>query len=197
MEQSVLKARIAGLSQKEQEQLFREAAFGHKANALEIILDAVKIKPELLREAFYHAATYNHKITAKVLIDKPDTDINWSNEDNWNLTSGMRAAMNDHKEIVNMIFDRADFDPNVVVIDRRYSGVDFEKTILTQEFGYTPKNKIKRPKEAWKRRLLRDRRVDWNLHNELIEKREKMNPVIAQQDNLKAQLRPIKRALGL
>ena len=201
--------KIKSLPTEGQEELFRIAAFykGHEQQ-LEIILEAAKIKPRALTSAFYEAATHNYKNKAKLLVKNPEVDINWINNNNYGLTPAIRAADNGHGDIVNMIIDREDFNPNVVIKSSHYLGIEFNNTVVTKTFGFVSKEQIKKPNEKWKRRLLKDKRIDWELHNKLIEQRTSVQPLIEaesiridesckKREALERKVLPVRKALGL
>ncbi len=203
-----LRDQIQDLPQSAQDELFMNSIEQNKYGVTSILLNIADISAKSLTRAFYDAAMHNQPKLAKMLIHNPKTNINWVNKDNWGMSPAFRAASNHHDEIVEMIIDKPEFNPNVTMRIDNYLGVGVLKTIVTEAFGFTPKEEIKRPKEAWKQALLKDKRVDWELHAQLIErakesqketeiKSAESSKRVEKYDALEAKVSVVRKALGL
>lgn len=166
---------LKGLPPQEQINLFYSAYNQKNLHAFDTILKTVEIPGENLTALFYEACTHNVQDIAERLVQNPNTNVNWVNTSNYHLTPAIRAAMNDqslgaekrhdYNAIIQMILNRPDFDPNVV---SQSSDTALPLTVVTQAFGYVPKDSIPTPNRPWKQQLLNDMRINWDQHASYI-----------------------------
>ncbi len=192
-EKSKLIEQVKDLSYEGQEKLFN-LAFSHyeDKDALEIILEATDIKSETLSAAFCQAARHDFTGFAELLIADDNTDVNWKDKDFNNATSITWGVLNANGKIVDMIRGRKNFDPNFV---------RGNETVITRVFGYISKDSIETPEEDWKNRLLEDKRIDWNIHDDLIAKQlileHERSEAEQRKSDLEKEITPVSDALGL
>ena len=199
---------ITALPYSEKAKLFHEASSNNRPDVVAKIMSVEDIKPGSLRASFYRAATHNRIEIGKLLIAKLETDVNWENEDNYGMTPLIRATTNKYGEFVQLLLTREDLNPNIVIQLKDHLGVLYPNTVLTTVFGYNSRAVIPLPNEQWKKDLLNDPRVDWDIHEQLIEqmvsvRKEQAVQSMAlkqwsdEQDALEAKVAPVRAALGL